>query len=545
MGRREIARLLIATLGTMGAGGCALLATLDEHTTAIDTPVEAGPDATREASSDTLVLELALHDTTVPPKSSFPVKFKITRSGAPSPVTVSVKGTSNVTAPPVLLQANESEGELAIAVGEDPAVETASLEVTAKSNDAIAAPQTLVVKIAGASGTLDTTLAGTGLISPDVTSTGDADALALAVGPDGTIVVVGAAPPPASTQSAFVALRLKPNGTPDPSFGTAGLVFLPFTASSSATAVALESNGSIVIAGSTNPGTRLFAIARLLPSGAPDPTFGLGGSMASGVDGGDVSLGGVVSFDGGVVATGAATFADGDYVAFVRMPSDGGVVVDVVPRGSTKPERGNAIVLTRDGKLVTAATRNTSGGLFSSSVGLVMRTARDGTPDDSFGAKGTVVLSEAVLNAVAEAPGDTLVLGGGMQPTATTMKAAPTMLTRVHADGGNDPSFGAQGTVVVDAGLAATGVAIQKDAKIAAAATIKTGLNLSQAAVLRFTSAGALDTTFGPTGIVALHGPSIASQATAIAIQPDGRIVVTGYVRQNAVDRFFVARLWP
>jgi uncharacterized delta-60 repeat protein len=535
-----VRRALIVALAMLGAAGCTLLATLDEHATG--TGLDAGSDATTDAPGAALTLDIAFHELTLPPKGvPFQVKLKVVRSGgAPTPVTVTVKGTPNVSAPPVLLLANESEGSLAITVGDDPAVETARLEVTAKSNDATSAPQELVVKIAGAPGTFDTTLGGTGVISPDVTSTGDAVAFGMAVGADGTIVLAGTAAPPASTQPAFVALRLKPNGTPDPSFGTGGLVFLPFTATAMATGIALEPSGAVVLAGNITPGPSLFAVARLLPDGGIDTSFGNGGSFVGGVDGGNVSLSGVVSFDGGVVATGGAALPDGDHVAFARVPPG---ALDVAPIGAGK-ERGTAIVLTRSGQLVATGIRD-PGGAIESRSGLVKRAARDGGADESFGTKGTVAVPEAVLNAVAEEPGGSFVVGGGWFQTSTTFKTPPTMLVRLLASGGLDPSFGNAGRAVVDAGLEATGVAIQSDAKIAAAGSVKTGFTLAQAAVLRFTSSGALDPTFGGTGIVPLHPASTASQATAIAIQPDGRIVVAGHVRQGAVERFFVARVWP
>src|SRR5262245_59650106 len=55
----------------------------------------------------------------------------------------------------------------------------------------------------------------------------------------------------------------------DPAFGTGGKASLSFDNSMSATAVALQVDGKIVVAG----GEWQFAVARFKPDGTPDTTF--------------------------------------------------------------------------------------------------------------------------------------------------------------------------------------------------------------------------------------------------------------------------------
>jgi uncharacterized delta-60 repeat protein len=111
-------------------------------------------------------------------------------------------------------------------------------------------------------------------------------ARALAVQPDGFIVLAGTRPTPDGTQA--VVTRLTPTGALDPGFGQSGVVTLP-TLSGTLTetartrvglgGVALDRSGRIVIAGIASSRTIMphGFLARLLPSGALDPSFGQAG----------------------------------------------------------------------------------------------------------------------------------------------------------------------------------------------------------------------------------------------------------------------------
>ena len=91
----------------------------------------------------------------------------------------------------------------------------------------------------------------------------------LAIQPDGKIVVVGTAGNRGMT-TRFVVARFRPDGMKDPNFGDRGIVVTPF-ASGQAHAVAIQPDGRIVVAGSHSFG---LALARYLPNGSLDRTFG-------------------------------------------------------------------------------------------------------------------------------------------------------------------------------------------------------------------------------------------------------------------------------
>ncbi len=95
----------------------------------------------------------------------------------------------------------------------------------------------------------------------------------------------------------------------------------------------------------------------------------------------------------------------------------------------------------------------------------------------------------------------------------------------VAAPGDLDPSFGSSGKVTTDFGGsdAASAVAIQTDGRIVAAGRSGSG----DFALARYNVDGSLDPTFGSSGMVMTDfGGSDA--ASAVAIQPDGRIVTAG-----------------
>src|SRR4051794_3218526 len=134
-----------------------------------------------------------------------------------------------------------------------------------------------------------------------------------------------------------------------------------------------------------------------------------------------------------------------------------------------------------------------------------------------------------------------------------------------HATAGDlDPTWGGTlgnllGTVTTDVSTAADGInglAIQPDGKIVAVGYAHVGAvpGLDQFAVTRYNADGSLDTSFAVasavpgTTIVPLACTTIPARAGAVAIQPDGKIVVVGWgpnVNCTRDDLFTVMRLNP
>jgi uncharacterized delta-60 repeat protein len=80
--------------------------------------------------------------------------------------------------------------------------------------------------------------------------------------------------------------RLTPDGALDSGFGTGGKTELPLSANNwdSATALALQPDGKLVVGGWVNEGQTSagdFAVTRLTAGGTPDMAFGTGGTVVT------------------------------------------------------------------------------------------------------------------------------------------------------------------------------------------------------------------------------------------------------------------------
>ena len=130
-------------------------------------------------------------------------------------------------------------------------------------------------------GRLDSTFNGTGKVTLDLQNNSLDDTQALAIQPDGKILVAGDAGSASGVDFALV--RYLPTGTLDSTFGTDGKVFTDFEGRNDhAFAMALQPDGKMVVVGESaipfGSGSA-FALARYLPDGSPDPTFGTNGTV--------------------------------------------------------------------------------------------------------------------------------------------------------------------------------------------------------------------------------------------------------------------------
>ncbi|MDQ3749544.1 MAG: delta-60 repeat domain-containing protein, partial [Acidobacteriota bacterium] len=112
--------------------------------------------------------------------------------------------------------------------------------------------------------------------------------------------------------------------------------------------------------------------------------------------------------------------------------------------------------------------------------------------------------------------------------TATIIIAQP---------GSLDATFGSGGKVVGSSTTTSDGlnaVALQTDGKIVVAGTLN-----GKFAVFRFNTNGTPDTTFGTNGSVTTEFyPGFGGSASAVVVQPDGRIVVGGLTNKTFVSLF-------
>jgi len=238
--------------------------------------------------------------------------------------------------------------------------------------------------------------------------------------PDGRIVAVGSAPIlPCCGDTFLVAARYNPDGSLDPSFGTGGTLTLHPTSFFRPEDAVLQADGKLVIAGNSGLPNFNFTLVRLLPNGTLDTSFGGNGVVTTGF-GGDSSANSVIVLgDGRIVAGG---FSSGD-LALARYLPDGSLDVTFGTGGLATADSGATdglaqLILLPNGKLLAAGYTSNSQGPADF---LLARFHPDGALDTSFGSSGFITTdfnagSSDACNSVALAGPDLFLTAGSTVP---------------------------------------------------------------------------------------------------------------------------------
>lgn len=309
----------------------------------------------------------------------------------------------------------------------------------------------------------------------------------------GLLLVAGTAAGPGGGDVALA--RYLPGGQLDPSFGNGGTALYDFGGDENVSDVELGSEGRIVVAGWSGspfaPAAGQALIVRLLPDGGLDPTFGQGGVARPGPGGVQA-----VATDGRERVTAAGSFAAGpfDNPWQVWRLTDGGQLDSSFGGGD---------------------------GLASGKVG----TEGNSAEDLVLNVRGRITL--AVCAQTAEVPNTFAVV-------------------RLRNDGSPDPTFGGgSGAVDVDFGdQAACPRALAMDRRnwIVAA-----GAGTRDMLVARLRWDGSLDSNFGGDGRARVRFPRFAARLGRVAVDANRRIVLAGQIEPSRSsgdrNRFALARL--
>ena len=379
-----------------------------------------------------------------------------------------------------------------------------------------------------ADGTPDLEFGGGGFITTPVGAAGGR-ANAIALQPDGKIVVVGTAFASASggSDDEFLIGRYSKSGVLDADFGTAGLTTSHVGLSSSeAAALALLPDGRIIVIGAafSNGSTDDdFAVARYTSTGRLDPSFGSGGTVTTDF-GMSVDRAAAVALqpDGKFVVAGF-TRSEQQAFAVARYLFNGTLDTSFGRDGRTQltasEPRVYSVLLQHSGDIVVAGSSASAGSVASPFT--LVRLHSDGRPDESFGSGGlvatTVQGSRSGARAVA-AQGDGKLITGGAKFGAPSAQgeASPESgfaLTRYNLDGTIDSAFGSGGTVLTDmgdAGATPLSLAVQSDGKILAA-----GLVFFQVS----------STTPSPISEAIRYAPLVAGVAVVVALLVVSRLI--------------------
>lgn len=340
------------------------------------------------------------------------------------------------------------------------------------------------------------------------------------------------------------ALRLNADGSRDATFGTDGLAptIDYFGSWDYVSGVAALADGTAVIAGQ-GAGTgadisNRLAVARYTATGQLDTTFGTNGLLTQKIGAANHDefwQAMVADAAGNIYVAGQATDASG-YVrsTVVKVDSTGAVVgiwyADFA--GTTYPEGFYGVTLQSDGKVVAGGDAYNG----SQRVATVARFNTDGSLDSTFSGDGLFTFAYQTYAGAYEQVRDVAMQSDGKIIAAfVTSPSAATYdfgVARINSDGTLDTTTFANPTGMITQHVNTQDfvyrVVVQTDGQIVLAGEANNASGNMDYTLLRYSSSGSLDTTFGNSGILQIDFSNNMDRAYGLAQQADGKLVVTG-----------------
>jgi uncharacterized delta-60 repeat protein len=436
----------------------------------------------------------------------------------------------------------------AILVQPDDKIVAAGTALVGNDHDFAAARYTV-------NGALDNTFSGDGKVTIGLGGLGGYDdvSFGLAQQADGKLVLAGYSYRGIiQLDYDFALARLNSDGTLDSSFDGDGKVTSDFGGDEVGSAVFIQPDSKIVVVGDNNldsAGTHAdkVIVARYNSNGSLDSSFDSDGERSISSLSGEI-YDSALQPDGRILMLGYHTSPDGDtQLAFYRLNPDGsldstfdGDGVAFIDLGGA--DTGKALVLQPDGRIIGYGSSNGNAVL----VRL--------WPDGTFDAGGQQTLGfadpnfglgsdEVAYGMAVQSDSKIVVAGEVINPSNTESDVG---LARFQPDGQLDTSFGDQGRVWFGFGQydVARAVVLQPDGKIVIAGySDPAGSVAANFLVARFNSDGTPDHTFALFGFNVVDFAGGDDYGQALALTPDGKVVVAGEVWNGSRYVFGVARL--
>lgn len=280
------------------------------------------------------------------------------------------------------------------------------------------------------------------------------------------------------------------------------------------------------------------SLARYNVNGSLDEAFGAGGkAIVAGFTG--VAYGVAVQPDGKILVSGSP-------FALVRFNGDGALDAAFGKEGKVAVAGfgATALIIQPDRKIVVGGVINTESGTGDDFA--VVRVNGDGSLDKTFGSSGMATTdffgSGDVAFSVALQPDGRIVAGGY---AANSLSVGPYFgVARYTSEGIPDSTFSGDGRTTTDLpgfDEVAFGIAVQSDGKILAAGEAF-GASFYDFAVVRYTSEGAEDPTFGVSGRVTTDFFGRNDGIRGVVVQPNGSIVAAGGAQDETTGYFALTR---
>jgi uncharacterized delta-60 repeat protein len=402
-----------------------------------------------------------------------------------------------------------------------------------------------------APGNLDLTFSGDGKVTTDIGGGKEDSIREIALQANGKIVVVGWRNDPVRAND-FAVARYNSNGSLDTSFSGDGKLLTNFGAVDSAEAVAIQSNGKIVVGGmrcldGVFPDQQCdVAIARYNANGTLDTTFSGDGKVTTDFAGASNGFWGglAIQSDGKIVMSGWIwNGAESDFVVYRYNPNG---ALDTTFSGDGRARINFAagpvdwaddLALQVDGKILVSGFACDNLG-FENCDFAVARLNTNGALDATFSLDGKQLINFGAndfSDSVAVQANGRIILSGSKN-SATSGSCA---LARLNSNGSLDTSFSTDGRVVTGFGPGVSSgcsdVRVQSDGKIVAM-----GGAGGDFALVRYNINGTLDTTFSTDGRVRVDFGSV-DEGQKLVLQSDGRYVLAGSTQGD----FALARVLP
>ena len=368
--------------------------------------------------------------------------------------------------------------------------------------------------------------------------------------PDGRIVVVG------TSQRSFAVARYNSTGTLDTTFSLDGRSVINFgddTFTAFATDVTVQPDGKTVIVGTVirienQSSISHLAIVRLNPDGSLDTTFGGSGKILTDLGGYGGANAVALQSDGRIVVGG---FGDGGYFTIVRYLPNG--TLDSSFSGDGKQSlvsgyygsRINDLAILPDGRILAVGDHYTSNGSWP----MMIRLMPNGAYDRSFGTNGRRIDStgsQRTANEVAILSDGSFLVAGNSTEKVNGSETNKMAVSKYDISG-NGKFFTAAETIIYASDSTPfeqrqtssflRSMIIQPDGRIVLAGSSYAGMTL-----IRLNSSGERDTSFNGDGrVTALIGPASNPyqdyRGADLLHQPDGRLIVVGSLQTFGSSR--------
>jgi uncharacterized delta-60 repeat protein len=315
-------------------------------------------------------------------------------------------------------------------------------------------------------------------------------------------------------------------GSLDPTFGKGGKVTTNLGGVPESSVQ--QANGDILVSVSSFL-TPTTAVARFLPSGGLDTSFGTGGVAGTAVAGGKLTL----EASGKIVVGGSNGSSASSELAFAaerlntKGEPDPTFGTGGVASASSEGFSPDCTLVEPSGKVLIGGYDDVTGRP-PQVLGLIMRFNSNGTLDTSFGNGGRVHIPASgggVADLGLDASGDVFVLTGGndavteLTPTGQ-VKASVTPATLTSISKGNFGAFEGEGTTL-----------LANDESLQSRAFTTANHGNYKAQILRHTVTGALDPAFSNppfrfTGETTNLGKDLGREVVA---GPEGKLIVVGH----------------